>query len=563
MIPTRKIIHISCFVTLIAVCSTLGVNYSKAQTPLDEDITVIAPYEPIIREAEKINIQPRIEEVTRQLPKMDISITPQKLSVSLPTEIQEAAIPPAATPAMLFRNLISAGFGNYTTPFLQFVANTKHNPRFSASLQLRHLSSHGQIRNYGYSGYSDNSASIAGRIIGKRQTIGASLHYDRNTLHHYGFLADSFPTPLWDLSKENIMQRFHTAGGNVAIESNAGHNRFRFNTRAGYRYFADRFSTTEHNAAVQLGATLPVRLFGGVDKQDLSAALTFANFSTIDSVETRNNLVAGLQPQFAIRYNEYELKVGLLLSVASDTSATVHVFPHAEAKLHVVKNRFTILAGIGGQVEQNSFHSLAQSNPFVASRLELYNSIEKFRFYGGISATPLNRLNLRIELANSVKNNMPLFINDTIAPGNRFLVLYDNMNIVRGSMELTYELTDILSIRAGGNYFVFTPDTQDKAWHRPDYDLFLEGRYSFLERWTVSSRFRLMGPSYAKMYQNGQPQQVQVKGWADLSAHATYQFNNQLHFFLAGNNLTGHRQFYWNQFPSQGINLIIGAGFSF
>lgn len=563
MSETSRILQPIKLTVLIAACTILGIETSTAQTPFDEDIIVVAPFEPIIREAEKINIQPGLEETPRPLPKFDINIIPRKLNVTLPFETQDAAKPPAPVQEALYRNIISAGFGNYTTPFLSFVANTRHNPRFAASMQLRHLSSHGQIKNYGYSGYSDNSASLSGNIIGRRHTIGASLQYLRNSLHHYGFLADSFPVPQWDLSEQNIKQRFNTAAGELSFKSNANNNRLRFESRAGYRYFIDRFNTTEHNTALKLEAALPVTWLGNIDNQDISTAITFNNFSTTDSVETRNNLLAGFQPGFTLRYNEYELEAGFLVNVAHDTTTTVHLFPQAEAKLHIIRDRFTIFTGVSGRVEQNSFHALAQTNPFIASRLQLKNSVEELTFYGGITAAPFNRVAMRIELANSEISNMPLFVNDSIAPGNRFLVLYDNMNVVRGSIDFSYELAQVLSLRVGGRYFHFTPGTQGKAWHRPDYDIFVEGRYSFLEKWAVSSRFRLMGPSYAKIYKHGQQQQVVVDGWADLSAHATYQFNNQLHFFLSANNLTGHRQYYWNQYPSKSINLLFGAGFSF
>lgn len=559
-----KIISISMVSLVTGFC--LYILPVQAQTPHREEITVIAPYEPTLPEVFKIKLQPRIEVEEISIPPVNISINPQKLNVQHRTEpIQKAALP-TEYPDVIYRNHIRAGFGNYTTPYIEFNAGNLHNPNYLLNLQVKHLSSHGQIKNYGHSAFSDNLARVSAKKFFDRFTVGAKARYDRNVLHHYGFLTADFPDTIFNTSENDIKQRFNRFGASITANSNnKDREGFHYDAQLDYGFINDLFETTENHFGFRTDLNTSFRLMRTDDKQSLGIKLNVDNYKTTDSLQTWNNTIVQVHPYFLFKYQEYEIKAGLGLAFDSDTSLHFRLFPMAEGRLQLVQNRLAVFVGVDGKVQKNSFYSLANENPFIHSALEYRNTTHKLRFYGGLQGSIGKRLDYAISGSHTIIGDMPLFINDTIAPHNRFNVIYDDMNLVHGSLSATYSISQQLRITTGFNISNYSPDNEEQAWHQPVFRTFFEGWYNFSEKLAFRGAVNAYGRSWAKVKNTdtGLFEARELKPWVDLSLGATYRYNDKLHFFLDARNLSARRHFYWHNYPSQRLNVMAGAGFSF
>jgi hypothetical protein len=539
----------------------------QAQTPHREEITVIGPYEPTLPDVFKINLQPRIEAEATSMPPVSIEIEPLKINVQHSPEPVHEAPPPVEQPAVLYRNHIRGGFGNYLTPYLEFNAGSLRNSNYLLNMQLRHFSSFGKIKDYGHSAFSDNMARVSAKRYFNRVTLGADARFDHDILHHYGFLKAGFPETAFNTSKDQLRQRFNRAGINLSAQSNNKQpDGFHYNTRFGYGHINDLFQTSENHFEFNTHAHAAFRLLRGNDRQNLGVRLDFGGYYLSDSLKTWNNTLVQVFPYFRFKYQEYEITVGAGIAFDNDTSLHVRVFPDVQGRLQLVENRLAVFVGADGKIHKNSFHSLAGENPFLQSVLEYRNSANKIRFYGGLQSSIGKRLDLTASISNTIIGDMPLFVNDVaVAPYQRFTVLYDDVNLLKGSLFASYSISQHLRVTTGFDIFHYTTDFEDKAWHNPAYKLFLESWYNFSDKLAFRAAFNANGKSWAKVLNtdNGLFEAQELASWMDISLGGTYKFSEQLHFFIDARNITAGRHFYWYNYPSHRLHIIAGAGFSF
>ncbi|MBE0660836.1 MAG: hypothetical protein IH597_00060 [Bacteroidales bacterium] len=560
----HKILSLS--VALVAVISCFLSPEIQAQTPHKEEITVIAPYEPTLPDVVKINLQPRIETEEISMPPVVISITPQKINVTHSTEAIQEASPANERLSTIYRNHIRAGIGNYLTPYIEFNAGSLRNSKYLLSTQVRHLSTHGKIKDYGHSAFSDNLVRVSAKRFFDELTLETEARYDHNVLHHYGFLAAEFPDTVFNTSKEHLRQRFNQAGLYIKANSNNKNQEgLHYAAQLGYGFINDLFETTEHRFEFGSDVKSSFSLMRTDDKQNLGLKLDIGSFKTTDSLKVWNNTLVQVQPYYRFKYQEYEIKVGLGLAFDTDTSTHFRLFPIAEGRLQLVEDRLAVFVGIDGKVQKNSFSSLVEENPFLHSALEYRNTDHKLRFYGGLQGSAGKRIDITASIANSTIGDIPLFVNDTLPPHNRFNIIYDNMNLVHGSISGTYAISQQLRINTGFDIFHYSPDREEKAWHKPSFTSFFEGWYNYSDKLAFRAGLHANGKSWAKVRNETTNlfEALEIKPWLDLSLGATYRYSDQLHFFLDARNLTAGRHFYWYNYPSQRMVVMAGAGFSF
>ena len=553
-------------ILVVASASFLIFQQAVAQAPHREEITVIAPYEPTIPDVFKINIQPKIEAEEITIPQVVISITPQKLNVTHSTEPVQEAPPPAERQQEMFRNHIRGGFGNYTTPYLEFNAGSLRNPDYHLNMQLRHLSSWGQIKDYGHSAFSDNLARVSAKRFFENLTLGADVHYKNNLLHHYGFPVTDFPDTVFNTAKDDLKQRFNQAGAIITAKSNNKNREgFHYQTSLGYGYTGDLFETKEHRFELESDVKASYMLFRSDDKQSLGLKLNAARYQLTDTLQKWNNTLITAQPYISFRYQEYEIRAGLQLAFDTDTTTHFRLFPVAEGRLHLVKNRLAVFVGVDGSIEKNAFNSIAMENPFIHSSLEYRNTLNKFRFYGGLQGSAGKRFDYKTSVSNTIAGDVLLFVNDTLAPFNRFLVIYDDMNIVQGHLSASYTISQRLRINGGFDVFHYSPENEDKAWHKPAFKGYLESRYTHNEQLAFRASLNASGKSWARVFDSNTRlfEEMEIKPWIDVSLGATYRLNDQLHFFVDARNITAGRHYYWYNYPGQRLHVMAGAGFSF
>ncbi|MFL5729806.1 MAG: hypothetical protein ACJ75J_10005, partial [Cytophagaceae bacterium] len=229
---------------LLLIVLTIGLSgLSRAQAQGGGDLgnqTVVVVGDPKKRELlpanknfEKIKIEapkqvtvPQVyntENVTLNLPRLE-------------TKIKVNPIKPTPPPA-LYGNYVKAGFGNYTTPYLEGFVNSKRSETGLYGLHVKHYSSqNGPVKN---SGFSDNKADVYGRYFAEKFTLKGNLNYSRSRYNFYGYNQEQ------PVSKDSLKQVFNIFSAVAGIENQKKDSRLQYDFNLGYYNFMDHYKARE------------------------------------------------------------------------------------------------------------------------------------------------------------------------------------------------------------------------------------------------------------------------------------------------------------------------------
>ncbi len=530
---------------------------------INEQVTVVAAYEPSIPDVNKININPAASETEVKLPVMSYSVTPVQMETKLSPESIPAVRLVGEPQKKLLRNYARLGFGNYTTPYAEFWANSLRSKSYQLGLHFKHLSSSGEIKDYAESGNSVNLIQLQGRKFFGQHTLSAGLGFRRNAVHHYGFKpAESegfFPDDM-------LKQRFNRFNASVAIRSNyADEDKLNHQLTLDFRNIADKFKTRETTFSLQGAADKRFELFDFTDFQQLGLETSMDFTGYKDSTLKQSSTIVSVRPFIATGFNEYTFKLGLNFTFQGDSVSKAYMFPFAEARLNVVEDVLSVYAGITGGLQRKGFDMLAEQNPFIQSVLPLQYTRERFAFYAGASARAGKHINLYASFRTGVIEHEAFFVNDfSQAPFNRFIPLYDDANLLAGRFEAEYHTAERLKIKAFAAFEKWNLQHELQPWHKPATTLGAEAYYNIGNKIIARASVAASGKQYARLEdEDGEVRAYQIKGYTDVSLGLEYRYTRQLSAFLNLNNVTGVRAYKWYNYPGYRFNLLGGIAYSF
>jgi outer membrane receptor protein involved in Fe transport len=260
--------------------------------------------------------------------------------------------------------------------------------------------------------------------------------------------------------------------------------------------------------------------------------------------------------------------------------------PHPKAKfnLHTAKNRFTLYAGVDGNLQNNTISKIAEENRWVNPSLKVHPTNHLNIFYGGIKgkiSTPL-AFDLGVKYSKTEdqyffttmvenKSGIPVPALKDLTYNNAFEVVYDNLNTVDFSGDLTYT-TSNLYLLLSGHFYNYQLTSLEKAPYMPDFTLNATANFRINEKISASSEFFLTGPRniqlkfFLPMVSSAVPPPpiyLQTDALVDVNIGAKYQFTNKLDFFGRVENLLNNKEEVWYGYAVQGIRFKLGASFSF
>jgi len=111
---------------------------------------------------------------------------------------------------------VTAGFGNYLTPYLDASLFNKRENKYALGVNLNHISSRNGPVDKENSGSSETGAAIDTRYYGEKLTVGAKLNYDRRMVHYYGYPKVLKLTQI--LSSRSIIISTSVSGSGIRVK---------------------------------------------------------------------------------------------------------------------------------------------------------------------------------------------------------------------------------------------------------------------------------------------------------------------------------------------------------
>ncbi len=532
--------------------------------------------------AQRIAESPLIQDTATATPVIDYP----SLSLFFPTEIELEKIEAAGVKMVdklpqLYNSYVKLGVGSILMPLGEIYFNNVRSRKYHYGVNIKHLSSFGNIPDYAPSGFDRTRGEIFGSLIEKRYQLNGSFHFGSQGLHYYGFKNDT-------IAKDSIRQRYNDVGFHFDfLRERKDTANLNFKAGITYNNFTSRkpeidtlqdWRAKENYFAFDAGAWY--KLGKEIYTADLSVQYNGYRYgeetkyiTPVDSGLFRNNAVVSLKPRITTYAYNNRLKasIGFDFTVDGATKTKAYIYPLAEAKHSLFNDIFIPYVGIRGGLKQQSFRNFTRENEFLMPNIDIRNEHKAIELYGGIKGTISRRVGFNVSAGFSHYKNMAFFLTDTLhARQNQFYVAYDTVNVAQIDGSVYFQLREKLRIDVIGRFNSYQLLNNSYAWNRPTTEFTVRGKYNLFDKLIAQLDVNLQGGRKALVYAPGTDvtlengQYILSLGYlADANLGLEYLYNKRISAFLQMNNLAAQRYARWNNYPVMGFQVMGGFTFKF
>lgn len=524
-------------------------NDEIIDTMPSKTVTITSSFKPALRNAAKVNFSAATPLPDSSLPRLSYSVPSQNLFFSYdPATLKPLALGVDSAAPWENSHFIKAGFGNYSTPYLQAGFSLGDGKNAIVNINARHTSSKGSLP---FQQFSKTGADIIGIFnSGDKLEWNGKVFFDNNVQYQYGFQ----PSTL-EFSKDSLRQRFTTVGASIGLR-NKQENEYGFNYSPNLTYsrFVDNKNATENNLVINAPFS---KSFGDQFAFNLGVTADITGYQS-DSVNgsISNNLYY-LNP--ALEYKSSGLKLVAGFTPSWDNS-DFHLLPNFTAEAKINQEKFILMAGWTGYYRKNNYQSLAGFNPWLQQPRFLLNT-RMTEQYAGFKGSAGSHLTYNAKVSYLKFRNQPLFVNDSITGKSFFTVNESDMNALRIHGEIGYTVQEKFSLLAGATFTQYSNLTDNlKAWGLPPMEINGSLRWEILKDVTLKSDIYFWDGA---QYRNNNKESQKLDPAVDLNAGIEFAVMPRLNLWVQFNNMLNNKYQRWNQYEVLGFNVLGGIVYSF
>jgi len=571
---------ITSFLILVTSVSFSQIT-KKKDTLKTEEITVEKPYAPTISDAFKVRSNPNIENETKNLGKEKVNYNIFSVPVAStfkPSKGKAQSI--ARGPKeRLYENYISAGYGNFNTPFLDAFMHFGDKKNNDFGIFLNHLSSEGGIKDVLLDdNFSDSKVDIYFKQFDRDYNWQVNAGTQLKSQNYYGLsnvitYTDAF---IDAMNPEQIYKTVY-GGGKISFEDSFFHG-----ATAEIINFSDDYNTNEIRLMVKPKLEFPISsekingeflvdLISGRFKQTYTEG-TDVNYSFLN---------LGFSPNFEIIRENLTINLGAKFYYVNDLehkNTDYFAYPNVTASVKLVDDVLILVAGVTGDLEQNSYKDFANENPYVSPTLNILQTDQQYKAFAGIKGKLASNIGYNFNVSHSSEKNKPFFIQNqtktdgnipvekAYEAGNSFGVVYDNVKTLGFSGEITIDASKEFNFTGTVNYAHHTVETLLEAWNTPTMTGTISADYQN-KNWFAGAKLFYNGETedfvipFGLSAQNGVI--VTNESYMDLNLNGGYNFSDRLTAFAKINNALGEKYHRFLNYQVQTLQILGGITYKF
>ena len=543
-----------------------------------EEVNIVKPYTPKIKDAFKVKKNPVLT---------DDSINDKK-----PVEYTINSVPVASTftPSKgkakgvakkkrerLYENYASVGFGNYTTPKIEFFGHTSTTRDNDFGAKLNFHSSNGGIKDITL----DNDfmdANVAGyyknAIDALDWQIGVGYHYQKQNWYGLNDATILSDTQISAIDPTQVYNGFNIDGDIVYYDSN-----FK-GVGLETDIFTDSYKSSEFHILAKPQFEFPI----ATEWIDTDFRLEYIggsfdkNYTNTDSIEYGfYNL--GLSPNFKVNRDFLSVNLGVHLIYTADVKSggenKFFIYPNVTASYELIQDVMTLYAGVTGDLHQHSYQEFISKNKFVSPTLDIGRTNEQYNAKIGVKGKLASNISYNLNASYKEENAKALFkLNEDLSTAtpnnyqyaNSFNVVYDNVNTLGFFGELAFDFSK--EIRFGGNASLdtYSLEVQEEAWNLPNLKASVFANYDS-KKILIGANLFFVGERKDEYINNllfvPVKEGITNKSYVDLNVNLGYRFTDRLSAFINGNNLFGTNYQRFTNYKVQGIQVLGGIKYKF
>ena len=588
---------------LLLLCGVSFTTFAQVA----KQVEVTKDYAPEIGEARKMDIAPNMVDTITLRPEIDYTITPRSFASALGTH----RFKPATVTYWEYRRqypfYLKLGAG-YPLNTVGDLYATTH--RADVGYLTGYINHYGQYQKLRYKGATDeqifkdnrsmqmkNKFGVMGGKYFGRYTLAGNAYYSMDIYHRYPLHNeyDESGNPLLEYKRRKVSHDDLKVALSFG-DSFADYSHLNFKVYAAANFFNDKSELfVKDDRYQQINVVAGGAIAREVNKKvALALDIDYEGYYGLRSLKEYKNSIASAQLMCHYRSGRLvDLKVGARVLYDNNPADAVkqnrwHAFPYMNVSLNISEKGYAVpYVEVGGELQNNSYYSLAQRNPYVAilgdgfgmlqrgsvlPNTELYNvrfgisghtlnSKFAYRFYANMSFMKnalywYNVNRLFFDAVAAKQNVWSLCAAVDYKPISQLLImaevkgsLYDNFAEM-GDVQIANTLPDVeASLKIRYNHKKFTVGASA--------DLRSKTRWTYVEYESLYSEIPATTPVAIGRFE--------APLWVGLNLYADYKVGKACTIFAEGNNLLGDAMptYRWAFYREMGASFTVGVKVQF
>lgn len=540
----------------------------------NEEVTIEGTYRPKVNKVNKILMTPDVPEPSFSMPGTEVH--PMEINHQFAIDLEKI------TPLALYtkdaldekptKNFLMAGMGTRISPVFLYKHHSKLTKDLALGVGIHHFSSWLDIKDYGPSGFMNNSFDISLTSSKfKNVQLGGDVYYHNDLYHFYGFHPTT--TDVVGLA-DATRQTYNTIGAHLGVASASTRlGEFSHSGDLDYHFLFDRFDGREHYVGLnyELGYTqswwgnksypqrVGVRL--GFQYANFQGYLYEAQASITHN--SLNRLLFQANPYFEMKDEFYRLHLGFLVDLVN-AKPVFGIYPDLKGSLFVLDKKVEFYAGLNGGKQFVTYSQLVEENPFVGRVVSdvVYPKV-KLGFEAGIRTNVMETLDIHLGMRYRATKNDLFFVpdvstsaSDPLAGQSTFMVFADETSLVSILANVRWLALDRLTVDAGFAYNLCGTLHLPHPLYRPTTEGNLKVGYDFNENLSLNASFLYQGGRYGTLT-------TKLKDVFDLGLGADYKIKDELTVFAKLDNIANQKYEIYYDYPVTGIQFFAGVKMRF
>ncbi|NOR27857.1 MAG: TonB-dependent receptor [Lutibacter sp.] len=553
---------------------------TKKDTLKTEEISVVKPYTPKISDAFKVTSNPTIEDTS--------AIEKEKVTYSIFSIPVASTFTPSKGKAKgvirepkdrLFENYISAGFGNFTSPLFEAYIHSGDTRYNDFGIFINHHSSEGGINDALLNtNFSDTRIDGYYKQFDRDYNWQVNAGIQRKQFNYYGLSSDLIFEDAFinSLNEEQVYKNMYV-GGKIDFEDS-----FFKGATAEILNFSDDYNSNEIRLLVKPKIEFPIstELINADFLIDVISGKFKQNYTTTDDLKY-SYLNLGFNPNFEVLRENLTINLGAKLYYTNDLENKItnfYAYPNVTASLKMIDEVLTLVAGVTGDLYQNTYSNFANKNPYVSPTLNILQTDKQYKAFVGAKGKLASNIGYNFNVSHTSEINKPLFIqnqtktdgtiliDNAYEAGNSFEVIYDNIKTLDFLAEITIDASEEFDFSGTLNYSNFTTENQLEAWNLPTIKATISADYQN-KNWFAGAKLFYNGKindfviPFGLTTENGSI--VENNSYMDLNLNGGYIFSDRLTAFAKINNALGEKYHTFINYQVQTLQILAGITYKF
>ncbi|MGK7392396.1 MAG: hypothetical protein ACNS60_18725 [Candidatus Cyclobacteriaceae bacterium M2_1C_046] len=465
-----------------------------------------------------------------------------------------------------YGNYIAAGFGNFTTPYLEAYVNSKREQDHSFGAHAKYLASMKGPVDGENSGNSELQADVFGTYYGPKASLSGDLGYRRRGLNFYGY-----PQGTEGIDEDSISQHFNHVFAEAIFKNTDSKALLDYEFRVHGDYISDKLDMNEVLAGFDWRNFYELSEDAGLM---LDLSYDYINYSN-QLVNSQNRHLLKVKPRLKFKLMNLSVIAGFNAAYENDTLGTeddLHFYPYADVN-YQINDQWKVFALLKGDMVRNSYSNLSYENPWLGPENLMFHSNQTFSLNAGLKSRINQQMAWRGGVAYEIVDNMPFYINSNTQPAldfynksdgatGYFSIIYNTSSTKIFSLftELSLISDENLYSNLRARYNSYNTGDLEEAYHRPEWLVEADVFYQLVEKINIGLNFYGMG-GISAIDEFGD--NFKLDPALDLNVKLDYLLSDRASIFVNLNNVFSQNYELLNRYPVRGFQAIGGLTYNF